>query len=105
MKAFAITHNYNNEIKVVELELEEKAKTYKVIKRGKDFYGLLIKKDDINKFNTLDKQVVCFDLQEGLIVYEKGIEQLLKEEIERHDRIKNKLLNCMAQLAEIKNIE
>ena len=98
MKAYAINSKYGNRVRVIELELEEKPKTYKVIESGIGFYGSVIRKEVVNKFIEEEEQVICSDLDSGLKVYEQGINKLIEEENERHTRIVNRFSLLKNQL-------
>ena len=91
MILYAIIQDYDNKIKVGFVEVEEKEKTYRVINTKMDIYMRIIRKDSIDKY--LDKKVFSLDREKAKEVYKNGLERSLKEETERHFRIKNKILD------------
>lgn len=102
MKAYVINSSYKNDVRITELELEEKPKIYKVLKKGIGFYNSIIKKEDIDTFIPEQEQIVCFDLEKGLDIYKKGIETLIEKEKERHEYTKSRFLNLSIKAEDLK---
>lgn len=105
MKCYVIDSKYSRKVRIIELELEEKPKTYKVLKSGAGFWRSAIRKDEVDKFISDDEQVICFDLDKGLKIYENGINELIKKETERHFKAKNRFIGLKDSLMDDIEIE
>jgi len=101
MKAYAIKSKYGYNVRVIELELEERPKTYKVLDSGIGFFENVISKEEVNKFIAKEEQVVCFDVDKGLEIYEQGINDLMEKAMEEHTRVMNRFSRLKDQLKEV----
>lgn len=83
MLLYEITTNSKNEILILKAEVEEKPKTYQIIKRiDKEFdYCSRVLKTDIDKirsgFNGI--RIFTFDVNWGLKLYREKLDDLIKE--------------------------
>lgn len=103
MKAYAIKSKYGYKVRVIELELEERPKTYKVLDSGIGFFEKVISKEEVNKFIAKEEQVICFNIDKGLEVYEQGINDLAAKEVEEHTRTMSRFSLLKSQLKEVRN--